>query len=71
MKAMHFMNFSGCSNDFKENTKMGKRLIIDRLKYWVEYFGVDEFRFDLAALLGLKLWRKLKKNSEQLNKMSF
>ena len=32
-----------------------KKLIIDSLKYWVENFEVDGFRFDLGELLGFEL----------------
>ena len=31
---------------------MGRRLIIDSLKRFVEFYGVDGFRFDLADLVG-------------------
>ncbi len=48
----NLMNYSGCGNDFRASTPMGRRLIIDSLKHWIETFGVDGFRFDLAELLG-------------------
>ncbi len=45
-------NWSGCGNDFRCDTPMGRRLIIDSLKRFVEFYGVDGFRFDLADLVG-------------------
>ncbi len=49
------MNWSGCGNDFRANTPMGRRLIIDSLMHWVKTYNVDGIRFDLAELLGLEV----------------
>jgi len=46
-------NWSGCGNDLRTNTPMGRRLIIDSLVHLVRTFDVDGFRFDLADLVGL------------------
>ncbi|MCB1120681.1 MAG: glycoside hydrolase family 1 [Verrucomicrobiae bacterium] len=46
-------NWSGCGNDLRCTTPMGKRLIIDSLAHLMEFYGVDGFRFDLAELIGL------------------
>ena len=60
----HLMNYSGCGNDLRCNTPVGKRLIIESLKYLVQTFNVDGFRFDLAELIGkevlLEIQRELK-----------
>jgi pullulanase/glycogen debranching enzyme len=53
--AGHLMNFSGCGNDFRANSAMAKRLIIDSLTHLVKTYGVDGFRFDLAELLGVEV----------------
>jgi pullulanase len=42
---------SGCGNDFATERPMNRRLIIESLVHWVEYYGVDGFRFDLAGLI--------------------
>lgn len=56
----HFLlNFSGCGNDFRASTPMGKRLIIESLRHWITAYGVDGFRFDLAELLGLETLREI------------
>jgi pullulanase len=47
----HFMNASGCGNDFRSEAPMGRKFIVDSLKYWVKEYGVDGFRFDLMALI--------------------
>ena len=44
-------NFTGCGNTFQTNTKMGRKIILDSLRYWVEEMHIDGFRFDLASIL--------------------
>ena len=48
-------NFSGCGNDLQCEAEPVKKLVLDSLKYWVENFEVDGFRFDLGELLGYGL----------------
>ena len=48
-------NFSGCGNDLQCEAEPVKKLVLDSLKYWVENFEVDGFRFDLGELLGFEL----------------
>ncbi len=49
----NFSNASGCGNEFASDKKYGRKFIIDSLKYWVEEFKVDGFRFDLMAILDI------------------
>jgi pullulanase len=51
-------NGSGCGNEFKSESPMGRRLIIDSLKYWVKEYGFDGFRFDLMALIDQETMRQ-------------
>ena len=44
-------NGSGCGNEIKSEAPMGRRLILDSLKFWVTEYGIDGFRFDLMALI--------------------
>ncbi len=48
----NFTNWSGCGNDFRADRPMSKRLVIDSLLWFIERYGVDGFRFDLAELIG-------------------
>jgi pullulanase len=52
-------NWSGCGNDLRARSAMTRRLIIDSCVHWIEAFGVDGFRFDLAELLGVEVLRDL------------
>ncbi|PWI32620.1 glycogen debranching enzyme GlgX [Vibrio albus] len=55
----HFANFAGCGNTLDLTHQPTLNLVMDSLRYWVEEFHVDGFRFDLAATLG--------RNGDQFN----
>lgn len=46
------LNWSGCGNDLRTDTPVGRRLVIESLIHLVRMFDVDGFRFDLADLVG-------------------
>ncbi len=52
-------NWSGCGNDTRCSAAMMKRLIIDSCAHWLEVFGVDGFRFDLADLIGVPVLKEI------------
>jgi pullulanase len=52
-------NWSGCGNDLRARSAMSRRLIIDSCLHYLEVFGVDGFRFDLAELLGVEVLRDI------------
>ncbi|MBI5767150.1 MAG: glycoside hydrolase family 1 [Verrucomicrobia bacterium] len=52
-------NWSGCGNDLRARSAMAKRLIIDSCLHYIEAYGVDGFRFDLAELLGVDVLRDI------------
>jgi pullulanase len=52
-------NWSGCGNDLRCSTPMTIRLITDSLLHFIEFYGVDGFRFDLAELIGLDSLHKV------------
>lgn len=45
-------NPSGCGNTFNMGEPRVIQLIMDSLRWWVQAYGVDGFRFDLAVALG-------------------
>ncbi|MGL6174760.1 MAG: glycogen debranching enzyme, partial [Cellulosilyticaceae bacterium] len=47
-----YMNCSGTGNTLDTSNDLVKHLILESLRYWVVYMGVDGFRFDLASILG-------------------
>ncbi|MBN6709712.1 glycogen debranching protein GlgX [Haemophilus haemoglobinophilus] len=48
----NYFNLTGCGNTLNLSTEVGRRWVIDCLRYWVEECHVDGFRFDLASVLG-------------------
>lgn len=59
-------NGSGCGNDFRSESPMGRKYILDSLKYWVSEYGVDGFRFDLMALIDLDTMKQAEKELRAL-----
>jgi len=47
----YYLNYSGCGNTVNGNHSVVRRLIRESLRYWVQEFHVDGFRFDLASVL--------------------
>ncbi|MDG6881797.1 Glycogen debranching enzyme [Phocoenobacter uteri] len=47
-----YINATGCGNMLNVSSDIGRRWVIDCLRYWVEECHVDGFRFDLAPTLG-------------------
>ena len=46
-----YANFTGTGNTLNANHPVVRRMIVDRLRYWVQEMHVDGFRFDLASIL--------------------
>ncbi len=46
-----YINDTGCGNTINIDHPRTLQLVTDSLRYWVEFFGVDGFRFDLASIL--------------------
>ncbi|MDZ4280876.1 MAG: glycogen debranching protein GlgX [Hydrogenophaga sp.] len=45
-------NFSGCGNSLNVSEPRVLQWVMDSLRWWVQAYGVDGFRFDLAVSLG-------------------
>jgi isoamylase len=48
----HLVNDTGCGNTFNLSHPRVIQLVMDSLRYWVQEFHVDGFRFDLGVTLG-------------------
>lgn len=48
----HYQNWSGCGNTLDIRHPRVLQMVMDSLRYWVQDFHVDGFRFDLAPVLG-------------------
>lgn len=45
-----FTDGSGCGNEFNCSKPMAQKFLLDSLKFWMEEYRVDGFRFDLMGL---------------------
>lgn len=59
---VHYLNYTGCGNTLDAKNQHALQIIMDALRFWVQEYQVDGFRFDLAATLG--------RNRNQFNKES-
>ena len=46
------VNNTGCGNTLDCDSEPVKGLVLDTMRYFVEYAGIDGFRFDLATVMG-------------------
>lgn len=61
-----YTNGSGTGNEIAAERPMVQKFIRDSVKYWVNEYHVDGFRFDLMALLGVDTMTKI---SQDLHKI--
>jgi pullulanase len=54
-------NGSGCGNEFRTETFMGRKFVLDSLKFWTSYYGFDGYRFDLMGLIDFDTMRQVVK----------
>ncbi|HEY3698422.1 MAG TPA: glycogen debranching protein GlgX [Spongiibacteraceae bacterium] len=48
----YYINDTGCGNTLNVSHQRGIQLVMDSLRYWVQEFHIDGFRFDLGVTLG-------------------
>ena len=61
-----FANASGCGNEIASERLMVQKYIIDSLKYWIEEFHIDGFRFDLMGILDTQTMQEIR---SEINKI--
>jgi pullulanase/glycogen debranching enzyme len=64
---MNLLNYSGCGNDFRTESPMARRMIIDSLEYWMKECHVDGFRFDLGELIDLATLYEIERRLKAIN----
>lgn len=63
----YYTNGSGVGNELATERPMVQKFVRDSLKYWVQEYHVDGFRFDLMALLGIETMQKVAQDLHNLN----
>lgn len=62
-----FSNASGCGNEIASEREMVRKYIIDSLKFWVEEYHIDGFRFDLMGILDTETMQDVRRELNQLD----
>jgi len=65
--AGNFLKTSGCGNDFKTNRPMARRLIVESIKYWMQEYHIDGFRFDLATMIDRETCKEITSEARKIN----
>ncbi len=60
-------NASGCDSDFASERKMARKMIVDSILHWVEFYQVDGFRFDLMGLIDIHTMHVLRQKLESIS----
>lgn len=54
-----YWNGTGCGNEMKTEDPVTSQMIIDSLKYWMNEYKVDGFRFDLGTIIDKKTMSRI------------
>ncbi|MEH7500657.1 type I pullulanase [Neobacillus drentensis] len=59
-------NGTGVGNDIASERKMVRKYIIDSIRYWLEEYHIDGFRFDLMGILDVETMNEVRKVCDSL-----
>ncbi|MFC0562024.1 type I pullulanase [Halalkalibacter alkalisediminis] len=59
---------TGVGNDFASERKMAQKIIVDAIRYWIEEYQVDGFRFDLMGILDIATMKRVREAAQKINK---
>lgn len=63
----NYSNGSNCGNEFATQRPMVRKYIIDSLKYWMETYHIDGFRFDLMGLIDVETMQIIARELHRIN----
>ncbi len=58
---------SGCGNDTRTESPAMRQLILESVKYWLQEFHIDGFRFDLAYLIDPETCAAILREARRIN----
>lgn len=62
-----FSDGSRCGNELATEREMVRKLIMDSLKYWMEEYHIDGFRFDLMGLIDVETMKEIEEMVYSIN----
>jgi len=61
-------NGTGVGNDIASERRMVRKFIVDSIRYWLEEYDVDGFRFDLMGILDIKTMKEVRRMCDRLKR---
>lgn len=58
---------SGCGNDLATERPMVRKFIVDTIRFWMNEYHVDGFRFDLMGLIDRKTMSEIYREAKKIN----
>ena len=62
-----YANATGCGNEFASERPMARKFIVDSIKYWLNEYHVDGFRFDLMGILDRETMLEVYREAKRIN----
>ncbi len=62
-----FIAKSGCGNDFKTESPMARKMIVESILYWMKEYHIDGFRFDLGSMIDDKTLSLILSEAKKVN----
>lgn len=62
-----FSDGSKCGNELATERAMVRKYVIDSVKYWMQEYHVDGFRFDLMGLIDVETMKEIEKEVYRIN----
>jgi len=66
-----YSNASGCGNETASERAMVRQFIVESVKYWVNEYHVDGFRFDLMGIHDVETMKEVRKALDEIDPMLF
>lgn len=66
-QAGNYSDGSKCGNELATERAMVRKFIIDSIKYWMQEYHVDGFRFDLMGLIDVETMKEIEKEVYRIN----
>lgn len=62
-----FADASGCGNETASDREMMRRYMVESVKYWIEEYHLDGFRFDLMGIHDIETMKAIRKAADELD----
>lgn len=62
-----YADASGCGNETASDREMMRRYMVESVKYWIEEYHLDGFRFDLMGIHDAEAMRQIRAAADQID----